>query len=156
MHGGPNDREGQALALRKRGRYFQRSRETDPRATEGTRNLSHTVGRGPVPRQASVEENALHKQRSRGTGPRATGARASFTIIARDRPSRYGNAGVIYNDREGQALALRDRGRYLQRSRGTGPRATARDTVKVLQFFLTSILKIRYTIFIFYTKRRKT
>ena len=136
-----------------RARVAKRSRGTGPRATEpgalfttiatdrpratepGPRNLSHTVGRGPVPRHARVAE------RARGTGPRATKPRALFTTsardrhsrdgtgdkkplthrragacpppcsgrrtIARDRHSRYGNAGVIFNDREGQALALR-------------------------------------------------
>ena len=49
----------------------------------GTGNRSCIVGRGPVPRHAWVPE------RSRGTGPRATGW--VHETFARDRPSRYGN-----------------------------------------------------------------
>ena len=107
-----NDREGQALALRSR------------------RSLRFIVGRGPVPRRASV---------CAGNGWLAFGFRVGRPI-ARDRPPRYDEkkravyrraracpspclglhgkrfVGVRFlrrsNDREGQALALRARERF--------------------------------------------
>ena len=77
-----------------------------------------------------------YRRRSRGTGPRATVKKnACLTIardrpsrywkkrhlsrdrtIARDRPSRYGT-GTGNHDREGQALALRDRNGMPSRDR---------------------------------------
>ena len=45
----------------------------------GKKNVPFTVGRGPVPRRASIEETVGFRaffarvERSRGTGPRATG-----------------------------------------------------------------------------------
>ena len=72
---------------------------------DGRRGPS-SVGRGPVPRRASVYQGA-----SRGTGPRAT-VKGAFLVawkIARDRPSRYGERGRFEGSglREGQALVLR-------------------------------------------------
>ena len=50
------------------------------------------------------------------------------STIAGDRPPRYGTGSTVFslNDRGGQAPALRDREHRLlvERSRGTGPRAT--------------------------------
>ena len=113
----PNVREGQALALRFRGRYLHRSRGTGSRATGiGDKEpLSHRrAGACPPPclsRRTFARDRpsrygfAVRFEGSRGTGPRATVLRFGLS-------------------REGQALALRFRGRYLHRSRGTGPRAT--------------------------------
>ena len=109
------------------------SRGTGPRATgSGRRTLSHTVGRGPVPRHAWGVE------RSRGPGPRAMGRRDLPVSMAfrcsrgtgpRDTGRRRGSFRL--NVREGQALALwvgeTSWSRFLPAaSRGTGPRATGR------------------------------
>ena len=126
--GSGNAREGQALALRFRGRL----RGTGPRAT-----IEHdaTVGRGPVPRHAAIQ----------GT-------------FARDRPSRYGSGNANdstvvrgpvprragLNVREGQALALRFRdGDFLsaKRLRGTGPRATIQGFYMSTNFWHISFKK---------------
>ena len=125
-----NARGGQAPALRYSGAFFREG----PRAT--VKNATLYVGRGPVPRRASIgAENGLGLRsvfarvgRSRGTGPRATVAgqllfhrrardrpaivRFSCTpTIARDRPSRYGIECVL---REGQALARWESTRAFQ------------------------------------------
>ena len=93
---------------------IDRSRGTGPRATV-KKNVLHTVGRGPVPRHASVGTgNGLGRRafftrvgRSRGTGPRATVGEAASLLpvrdqaipnyglwgtrtLAGDRPPRYG------------------------------------------------------------------
>ena len=89
--GSPNAREGQALALRV-GRHAWLARDRFSRY--GIGNRSCLVGWGPVPRHAWVHRT-----------------------LARDRPSRYGLGGTLGsraglgfpNDREGQALALRNR-----------------------------------------------
>ena len=99
-----------------------------PRATV-KRTSPFTVGRGPVPRHATIARGTRSDARMASEGPRATVKRTPpFTVgrgpvprhatIARDRPSPC-------NDREGQALALRS----LKRSRGTGPRATGPETI---------------------------
>ena len=82
------DREGQALALRAARRYL-RSRE------QKTAPPYRRAGACPPP--CLGESNALHDPRSRGTGPRATVT---------------GGVHGGSNDREGQALALRERARF--------------------------------------------
>ena len=80
-------------------RYFSRvlSRGTGPRDTV-KKSVPFTVGRGPVPRHASVGETALVGVRfSRGSGTRG-----------------------------GQAPALRARKGFASPSRGTGTRATVK------------------------------
>ena len=101
----------------------ERSRGTGPRATV-KKSVLLTVGRGPVPRRASIgTRNGLDRRaffarvvRSRGTGPRATVCKAvSFHRRARAWPSPClggGNGWLACVFRAGQ------------RSRGTGPRAT--------------------------------
>ena len=88
--------------------------------------LSFTVGRGPVPRHASIgTENGVgwravfaQVERSRGTGPRATvNSRLRFTVGRGTGPRRASSerktalAGVRFSrksgDRGGQAPALR-------------------------------------------------
>ena len=118
-----------------------RSRGTGPRPTE-KEAAPDTVGRGPVPRRARDNREIARDRpspygnrgvldsigRSRGTGPRPTEKEAApDTVgrgpvprrardnreIARDRPSRYGNRGVLDS---------------IERSRGTGPRATVKSS----------------------------
>ena len=67
----------------------ERSRGTGPRPTV-RKNVPITVGRGPVPRHASVEENGVgwraffaRVERSRGTGPRATGQEGVLLAMRR-------------------------------------------------------------------------
>ena len=70
----------------------------------------YTVGRGPVPRHAAIAED----------GP-------LDRTIARDRPSRYGEKNATPLRRRGPSHATRACERVspaMQRSRGTGPRAT--------------------------------
>ena len=123
------------------------------------------VGRGPVPRHATIARDrpspygpgrknargtgprATVIERSRGTGPRATVAKtARFTVgrgtgprhatIARDRPPRYGPE----KKRGGQAPAPRN----LKRSRGTGPRATVLRTAYFCRFTSPNVVSIRF------------
>ena len=70
------------------------------------------------------ENLSLAMQRSRGTGPRATGKNATPHRRARACPSP---CLAPPNNRGGQAPALREK-RMPLRSRGTGPRATMKKT----------------------------
>ena len=109
---------------------IERSRGTGPRATVKRGVLGSVErSRGTGPR-ATVKRAVLDSiERSRGTGPRATVREAAPNTvgrgpvprrarddreIARDRPSRYGNRGVLGS---------------VERSRGTGPRATVKRAV---------------------------
>ena len=86
--------------------------------------VPNTVGRGPVPRRA--RDNRVFAM----TGS----SRYDNRTIARDRPSRYGNRGVLDTVERSRGTGPRatvKRGRFgfVERSRGTGPRATVREAV---------------------------
>ena len=94
-----------------------------------------TVGRGPVPRHAAIDQSVRAFQRSRGTGPRATVCKAvSFHRRARACPS------PCY-DREGNGLCRCAVFAQIERSRGKParmrvwhPRAPALRSLSSLRF----------------------
>ena len=107
---------------------MERSRGTGPRATVKKRPPL-TVGRGPVPRHAAVVTATLR-------GLWAAGVCRSDGEIAGDRPPRYDKKRFPFLVGLGPSHATRAcervslaivRARALQRSRGTGPRATGRN-----------------------------
>ena len=95
-----------------------------------SRPFPFTVGRGPVPRRASIgTENGLgwrsvfaQVERSRGTGPRATGPEG-FSSLCAVREQASPNYSLL--------KVLKDLKRCFSRvrSRGTGPRATVKKSV---------------------------
>ena len=92
--------------------------------------LRFTVGRGPVPRHASVEETALVGVRfSRGSNDR--GGQAPALRCARPSPfhRRARACPSPCLDREGNGVGLRAFFARVGRSRGTGPRATVKKNV---------------------------
>ena len=107
--GSLNDREGQALALRARRHrkpLSHRRAGACPPPCLGSLNVREGQALAlRVGRHACLASWAWVTERSRGTGPRATGWAArlarepglGYRTIARDRPSRYGTGGAIYN-----------------------------------------------------------
>ena len=101
-----------------------RSRGTGPRATV-SKTAPFTVGRGPVPRRASIErETALVCVRF----SRRSGDRGGLSPALRyPKPPFHRRARACPSpclDREGNGLGLRAFVAQVRRSRGTGPRAT--------------------------------
>ena len=71
-------------------------RGTGPRATVA-RTAPFTVGRGPVPRRATIAgETRSHARLETSEGPRAT----EPETLAEDRPSRYGKTAVFIRSGE--------------------------------------------------------
>ena len=99
----------------------------------GENNVPITVGRGPVPRHASIGTgNGLGRRavfaqvvRSRGTGPRATGLRTVPFTVGRGPVPRHASIGT------GNGLGRRAVFAQVERSRGTGPRATGPEGVRL-------------------------
>ena len=103
---------GKGLGWRAFFARVERSRGTGPRAT--VKNVLLLVGRGPVPRRASVRERPWL----------ACGFRGGRTL-AGDRPPRYGMRAVFSLRRARACPSPCPRAR--DDSRGTGPRATVKN-----------------------------
>ena len=122
--------EGQALALRAPRRFFSVPCEGQALALRLRRRAAQaTVVRGPVPRNHSlilailfILAILLQTECMRGTGPRATGTEAFFSVpcegqaLALRAPRRFFSVPC-----EGQALALRLRRRAAQATVVRGP-----------------------------------